>query len=171
MGTLQTEVESKMEAWVVTEPRYCEPRISRIEVDARFMFFSSTFPNRIFCLSAFLICFVVCSVGIAEDQTAVVANGDRLFTLKVLPLLKEKCFGCHGNDPDDIRGDYNLLTLKGMLQGGESEEPSIVPGKPEESPLYQAVLWEGYEMPPKETDRLNEEETENLTGPHVPGWQ
>ena len=33
---------------------------------------------------------------------------NRLFTLKVLPLLKEKCFGCHGVDPKDIRGDYNV---------------------------------------------------------------
>lgn len=85
-----------------------------------------------------------------------------LFTLKVLPVLKEKCFGCHGQDPEDIRGAYNLLTREGMLKGGESEEPSLVPGKPEESPLYQAVLWEGYEMPPKENDRLTEEETEYI---------
>ena len=26
---------------------------------------------------------------------------NRLFTIKVLPLLKVKCFGCHGDDPDD----------------------------------------------------------------------
>lgn len=97
-------------------------------------------------------------VTTAEDT----ANANRLFTLKVLPLLKVKCFGCHGSDPNDIRGDYNLLTRGGMLKGGESEEPSLVPGKPEESSLYQAVLWEGYEMPPKENDRLTHEETEYI---------
>ena len=90
------------------------------------------------------------------------SGAERLFTLKVLPLLKEKCFGCHGNDPSDVRGEYNLLTREGMLAGGESQESSLVPGKPEESPLYQAVLWESFEMPPKENDRLTEEQTEQI---------
>lgn len=85
---------------------------------------------------------------------------NRLFTLKVLPLLKVKCFGCHGNDPKDLRGDYNLLTREGMLKGGESGETSLVPGKPDESSLYLAVLWDGLEMPPKENDRLSKEETD-----------
>ena len=53
------------------------------------------------------------------------ADGDRLFTLKVLPLLKVKCFGCHGSDPEDTRGDYNLLTRDAMLKGGESEELAL----------------------------------------------
>ena len=80
---------------------------------------------------------------------------NRLFTLKVLPLLRVKCFGCHGNDPKDLRGDYNLLTREGMLKGGESGDTSLVPGKPNESSLYQAVLWDGLEMPPKENDRVS----------------
>ena len=83
---------------------------------------------------------------------------NRLFTLKVLPLLKEKCFGCHGVDPKDIRGDYNVMSRAGMLKGGESGETSLVPGKPNESPLFQAILWIGLEMPPKENDRLDQEE-------------
>ena len=104
------------------------------------------------------------AISHAEDDSNVLddASANRLFTLKVLPLLKVKCFGCHGNDPEDIRGDYNLLTREGMLQGGESEETSLVPGKPEESSLYLAVLWDGYEMPPKENDRLTKEETEHI---------
>jgi mono/diheme cytochrome c family protein len=104
-------------------------------------------------------------VGHADDAAVGVhaeIDADRLFTLKVLPLLKEKCFGCHGGDPEDIRGDYDLLSRAGMLKGGESEEPSVIPGKPEESSLYQAVMWEGYEMPPKENDRLTQEETEYI---------
>lgn len=86
-------------------------------------------------------------------------SAERLFTLKVLPLLKVKCFGCHGQDPDDIRGDYDLTSREAMIRGGESEERALVPGDPVNSVLYQAVLWEGYEMPPKENDRLTDEET------------
>lgn len=92
---------------------------------------------------------------VSDDQAA-----EKLFTLRVLPIMREKCFGCHGNDPDDIRGDLDLLTREAMLHGGESAEPSIVPGDAEGSVLYQAILWDGYEMPPKETDRLNDTESE-----------
>ncbi len=95
--------------------------------------------------------------GVKSDQAA-----ERLFTLRVLPLLKMKCFGCHGGDPKEVRGEFNLLTRDGMLRGGESGEPSLVPGKPAESSLYQAVIWEGYEMPPKENDRLTPAETDAI---------
>ncbi len=100
----------------------------------------------------------------ADDSTHVLSetSANRLFTLKVLPLFKNKCFGCHGSDPKDVRGGYNLITREGMLKGGESGEASLVPGKPKESVLYQAVLWENYEMPPKENDRLTKQETEYL---------
>lgn len=91
----------------------------------------------------------------AED-----AEAERLFTLRVLPLLKTKCFGCHGQDPEDVRGDYNLLDRAAMIKGGESGEVALVPGKPADSPLYQAILWEGMEMPPKENDRLTKHQTE-----------
>lgn len=94
--------------------------------------------------------------GTQLDQAA----AERLFTLKVLPLFKIKCFGCHGNDPKDIRGDYNLITREGMLKGGDPEEPPLIPGNPDKSPLYQAILWNGSEMPPKENDRLTKTETE-----------
>lgn len=98
----------------------------------------------------------------AADQQSKQGQTDanRLFTLKVLPLLKVKCFGCHGTDAEDTRGDYNLLTRDAMLKGGESEETALVPGQPEESPLYKAIMWDGMEMPPKENDRLTKEETE-----------
>ena len=87
-------------------------------------------------------------------------SGEKLFALKVLPLLKTKCFGCHGMDEKDVRGDYDLTSREGMIRGGESGEVALIPRKPGESPLYQAILWQGMEMPPKETDRLTNDETE-----------
>jgi mono/diheme cytochrome c family protein len=115
----------------------------------------------IFCVLVGLATFAATDCQAEQSSPTLNAEAaNRLFTLKVLPLLKVKCFGCHGNDPKDIRGDYNLLTREGMLKGGESEETSLVPGKPTESSLYQAVLWDGLEMPPKENDRLTKDETE-----------
>lgn len=98
-------------------------------------------------------------VSRAEDPAPLSKQeAEKLFAVKVLPLLKTKCFACHGGDPDDIKGDYDLQTLAGMLKGGESEEPSLVPGKPEDSSLFLAVQWDGLEMPPKENDRLTDQQ-------------
>lgn len=103
-----------------------------------------------------------CVVVLLTPLQATAAEGDKLFTLRVLPLLKEKCFGCHATDPNDLKGDYAIDSRAALLKGGESGDASIVPGKPEESVLYQAVLWDGYEMPPKENDKLNKQETEYI---------
>lgn len=89
------------------------------------------------------------------------AEAERAFTLKILPLLKQKCLGCHGEKPDRLRGDYDVRTREALLKGGESEKAAIVPGHPEKSPLYQAIQWKNdLEMPPKENDRLDKEQIE-----------
>lgn len=85
-------------------------------------------------------------------------DAESIFALKVYPLLQSKCFGCHGNDSDDLKGEIDLTTLEATLRGGESGEPGMVPGHAGDSILYQAVKWDGYEMPPKENDRLTAEE-------------
>ena len=48
-----------------------------------------------------------------------------------------------------------------MLAGGESGEPALVENEAAQSPLYQALTWEDelLQMPPKEADRLTEQET------------
>ena len=105
-------------------------------------------------LSCMLSIASTCGSVNAEDSV----DAERLFTLKVLPILKDKCYGCHGNDVEDIKGGFDVRSRETLLKGGESEEPAIVPGKPDESPLYLSVTWDGLEMPPKENDRLTEEQ-------------
>ena len=87
-------------------------------------------------------------------------QAEQLFAIKVLPLLKGKCFGCHGDDAKDVQGEFDVRSRAGLLQGGESGEPAIVPGKPGESRLMAAIRWEDGEMPPKENDRLTPEQIE-----------
>ncbi len=96
----------------------------------------------------------------AADPQDSAKAAERLFVLKILPLLKTKCFGCHGNDVKDIKGGFDVRSRQALLKGGESEESAMVPGKPEDSPLYLAVIWDGLEMPPKQNDRLSKQETE-----------
>ncbi|MDZ4686877.1 MAG: PSD1 and planctomycete cytochrome C domain-containing protein [Planctomycetaceae bacterium] len=90
---------------------------------------------------------------VAADEAI---DGAALFRAKIRPLLVEKCLACHGQKPDDLKGALDLRSRTALLKGGESGEPSLIPGKPDESPLYRAITWAdaGLQMPPKENDRL-----------------
>ena len=103
------------------------------------------------------------ALGFQTAMSAEKVAADLLFARKVLPLFKAKCIVCHGEDPKKkLKGDFDMRTRAGLLKGGESEEPSIVAGKPLQSPLYLAVTreheddWEP--MPPKENDKLSVEQ-------------
>ena len=66
---------------------------------------------------------------------------------KVLPLLEARCFECHKASAEP-KGSLVLSGRKAMLIGGDSG-PAIVPGKPDESILMEAVRYESFEMPPR----------------------
>ena len=93
---------------------------------------------------------------LAED----VSEGEMLFALDVKPILASKCFSCHGDDPEEIEGGLDMTTLEGLLKGGESFDDVLIPGDSEFSFIMEAVRWEDpdYEMPPKESDRLTEDQ-------------
>jgi mono/diheme cytochrome c family protein len=86
----------------------------------------------------------------------------RSFEERILPLLKQKCFACHGADPQKIKGSLDLHTRAGMLKGGKSGSPALVPGDPAKSLLYAAVTRRDNDlaMPPKENDKLTAAEVE-----------
>ena len=123
-------------------------------------------------MTRYLLCFilVLTTVGAptarGEDGATSRQQTDdaiaREFTLTVYPLLKAKCLGCHGEDAADIKGELDVRTRTGLLAGGETGEPAIVPGNAEESLLVQAIQWDGLEMPPKENDRLSDEEVASI---------
>lgn len=94
------------------------------------------------------------------------AEGEKLFALKLKRLFAEKCISCHGADPDDIAGSFDMRSREAMLRGGDTFEDKVLiasdgTGNGDESYLYAAVARteEGYEMPPKEAEKLTEEET------------
>ncbi len=62
-------------------------------------------------------------------------EGERLFALKVRGILNAKCMACHGEAGKKLKGNLDLSSQAAMLRGGESEETSVVPGKPLASPL------------------------------------
>ncbi|MBT6459384.1 MAG: hypothetical protein HOK57_06115, partial [Planctomycetaceae bacterium] len=107
---------------------------------------------------------VVCVFASIEGRSSVVAgevvppsverSPEELFTLEVLPLLRNKCFGCHG-EGDELRGEYLMTSREALLCGGESGDVAIVPGDLSEGTLLGAIRWEDQEMPPKESERLS----------------
>ncbi len=70
------------------------------------------------------------------------------FEREVRPLLVKHCFECHSAKSKPLQGGLRLDTRDGTRQGGESGRV-IVPGKPGESLLIDAVRHDGIEMPPK----------------------
>ena len=82
-------------------------------------------------------------VMLSSGSTA--SAGDaRGFDASVAPILARRCLDCHsGADP---KGKLDLSRRPSAMAGGESGE-AIVPGKPDESLLWEQV--ESGEMPPK----------------------
>ena len=74
----------------------------------------------------------------------------QFFESRIRPLLVDQCFKCHSKQADRVRGGLLLDSRDGVLQGGNTG-PAIVPGKPDESLLIQAVRYQDEElqMPPK----------------------
>src|ERR1041385_6485889 len=90
------------------------------------------------------------------------ASGDEFFLQKVHPLLEAKCFGCHGEEKDR-EGKFDMRTRDGLLKGGESGKPALVPGYPAKSRIFQAVQRRSkLKMPPKERNALAPDEIATL---------
>ena len=69
-------------------------------------------------------------------------------------MLVDNCLQCHGAEKH--KGGLRLDVRAAMLKGGDTG-PAIVPGKPDESPLIEAIRYEGeVQMPPKKKLRSDE---------------
>jgi hypothetical protein len=68
------------------------------------------------------------------------------FESRIRPVLIEHCLECHSGGKKQ-KGGLNLSFRQGLLRGGETG-PAIVPGKPMESLLIEALRYESLEMPP-----------------------
>lgn len=101
----------------------------------------------------------------AKIETAVAHSASssaesEAFEKNVLSVLREECFRCHG---DKVKGGLKLDSLEAALKGGDSEIPSVVPGKPDASELILRVRSDDEDliMPPT-GDPLPEEQVAAL---------
>lgn len=107
--------------------------------------------------------FAVASDGQAGSNPAGVDAGirsarERFFEQSVRPLLVERCYSCHAGAKH--KGGLRLDSIEAILHGGDTG-PAVVPGKPSESLLIEAVNYDGLEMPP--TGKLEPAQIDALT--------
>ncbi|HWB14716.1 MAG TPA: PSD1 and planctomycete cytochrome C domain-containing protein [Edaphobacter sp.] len=105
---------------------------------------------------AILALLVACHIGRAQDvatgestETATSAEDVEFFEHQIAPIFKRRCYPCHSHESGKAKGGLVLDSRRGWEKGG-SEGAAIVPGKPDESLLMEAVRYQSYEMPPDE---------------------
>ncbi len=106
----------------------------------------------------FLAAVFVTTTGFSIDDAT---EGEKLYALKLKPLFAEKCNACHGDEPEKIKGEFDMRSREAILKGGETfGDEVLIDGKGEKSFLYILATRteEDYEMPPKESEALSEEE-------------
>lgn len=81
------------------------------------------------------------------------------FETKVRPILINRCFECHGGG--QTKGGLSLESRDAFLRGGDAGT-IVEPGKPDDSPLIEAIRHTGgTKMPPKQ--KLPDAEIADLT--------
>src|SRR4051812_12297705 len=83
------------------------------------------------------------------------------FEKKIRPVLAENCYKCHSAEAKTnkkLKGKFYAVTYEGLVKGGDSGEPGIVPGDPEKSMVIKGLRYkytgdeETLNMPPKQKD-------------------
>ncbi|MDW3195025.1 MAG: PSD1 and planctomycete cytochrome C domain-containing protein [Cytophagales bacterium] len=92
------------------------------------------------------------SISIDEDAIPVIVD----FNFHVKPILSDRCFKCHGPDPNTREGGLALHTAEfafGAL-GKDHDRFALKPGQPDSSTLIQRIFTENPDdiMPPPESN-------------------
>ncbi len=79
------------------------------------------------------------------------------FSKEIAPILLKRCIGCH--DAKEPKGEYRLHNHEALFKPGESGDPSITAGKPDDSQLYRLISSsDADERMPREGDPLTSEQ-------------
>src|SRR5690242_3195711 len=104
---------------------------------------------RCFCVLCALVAGALALLGLLSPSVGHAQEKPVSFINDVAPILKENCFACH--DSKKRKGKLDMTTYESLRKGGEKDEP-IVPGKPEESLMYQFIsATNSSRMPPKDS--------------------
>ena len=84
------------------------------------------------------------------------------FEKRIRPVLAASCYDCH-SAAAKVKGGLVMDSKEGLLKGGDSG-PAVVPGNPKKSLMVEAIQYHNKDlkMPPKEEDRLSEEQVADI---------
>ncbi|MFP6762249.1 MAG: PSD1 and planctomycete cytochrome C domain-containing protein, partial [Planctomycetaceae bacterium] len=97
----------------------------------------------LYWLYVVLITFVPGGVSIAGDDPS-----HTFFEKQIRPLLVSRCYACHSGTK--AGGGLSLESAEGWQRGGTGG-PAIVPGRPEDSLLVDAIHYRSLKMPPEDS--------------------
>lgn len=108
-----------------------------------------------------LVVGMTCGLATAAETKEPSAADIEIFEKEVRPLLVTHCYQCHSADKKQ-KGGLLLDSREGLLTGGDNG-PALVPGKPDDSRLVDAIRYDDTDlrMPPK--GKLKDEEIAVLT--------
>ena len=77
------------------------------------------------------------------------------FNRDIRPILANACFQCHGPDPGGRKGKLRFDREEGFF-GARDGGPTVLKGKPEDSPLYKRIVSKDPEevMPPPKSHKV-----------------
>jgi hypothetical protein len=84
------------------------------------------------------------------------------FESKIRPILVDNCYKCHSHQADKVKGGLLLDTREGLLHGGNGG-PVLVPGKPDDSVLIQAVRYTDPDLQMPDDKQLTDQQVADLT--------
>jgi len=83
------------------------------------------------------------------------------FEARVRPLLVKHCYECHSESAKSLKGGLKVDGAEALLKGGDSGT-ALVPHKPEESPLIEAVRYASADLQMPPAGKLKDEEVADL---------
>ena len=87
------------------------------------------------------------------------------FNKDIRPILSENCFACHGFDSKHRKAKLRIDVQEDAFKPNKHGEAAIVPGKPEESLIWQRIIATDADdiMPPPESHKkLDAEQKETI---------
>lgn len=110
--------------------------------------------------SLFFLAFITaCCSPSKAIQVPAETNSDQSisYTRDIKPIFADNCFGCH--QPARTRGAYDMTEFLKLVEGGDSGDPAIVPGNPDESYLVELITPDAGEASmPQKADPLSVEQ-------------